>query len=276
MTFLVEGTPVDDLDDRLSVKREDLCSPYPGPAFAKIRGVYAHIAKRPEETIGVLDTFHSKAGWAVAYVARALGKQSLDFYPRYRADGEELREGQREARENGAELYSLAAGRSAILYHRARKESAARGAYLMPNALKLPETVEEVSAEVLRTPNLDRYDHLVISVSSGTIAAGVLAGFARAGAFPRVTLHAGYSRSPEALRRYVASKVPRIATWPSGEVEIVDEGYAYKEPAKGLREPPPFPCNPYYDLKAWKWLREGAGRERTAGARRVLFWNIGA
>ena len=271
MSLLVEGTPVERLSERLSVKREDLCSPYPGPAFSKIRGVLKHIENRPESVIGVLDTYHSKAGWAVSYVSNHLGKSALDFYPRYKADGEGLRPQQEMARKYGAELYQLQAGRSAILYHRARKECAKRGAYLMPNALKLPETVRECAEEFLRTPDLGRYPNLVISVSSGTIASGVLLGFAKAGIYPTVWLHAGYSRSESELRRYISAKVPKLAFWPS-DVHLIDEGYAYKDAAK-TDDPPPFPCNPYYDLKAWKWLHEG-GSDRMKGE--ILFWNIGA
>ncbi len=54
----------------------------PGPSFSKIRGVVAHIKNRPESVIGVLDTYHSKAGHAVAYVCNHLGRQCVDFWPR--------------------------------------------------------------------------------------------------------------------------------------------------------------------------------------------------
>lgn len=271
MSLLVEGTPVEQLSDRLWVKREDLCSPYPGPAFSKIRGVVKHIEKRAESEIGVLDTYHSKAGWAVAYVCSHLGKSCVDFYPKYKADGPEVREQQQMAQRYGAELFQLEAGRSAILFHRAKKECKKREAYIMPNALKLPETVDECAEEVLRTAGLEKFDHLVISVSSGTIAAGVLAGFVKLGLYPNVWLHSGYSRSETELRRYLTEKVPKLMFWPS-QLNVIDEGYAYKDAAK-VDSPLPFPCNPYYDLKAWKWLHE-TGLEATKG--NVLFWNIGA
>jgi hypothetical protein len=34
---------------------------------------------------------------------------------------------------------------------------------------------------------------------------------------------------------------------------------------------PPFPCNPYYDLKAWEWLMKNKGQLEEP----ILFWNIG-
>ena len=60
--MLVNNTPVEQykIDGRtIHVKREDLCCPYPGPSFSKMRGVVAHIENRPEQVIGGLDTFHS-------------------------------------------------------------------------------------------------------------------------------------------------------------------------------------------------------------------------
>jgi hypothetical protein len=263
--MLVNETPIEHVGGNVWVKREDLCSPYPGPGFAKIRGVLAHVRARPEGLIGVLDTYHSKAGWAVAYVCRALGKRCVDFFPVYKADGDALRPQQAMAHGLGADLVPLPAGRSAILYHTARRETVARGGYVMPNALKLPETVAEVADEVVRTPGLSRFEHLVISVSSGTIAAGVLSGFARLGLAPRTTFHLGYDRSREALLSYVRGYVPSLDAF---RPEVVDEGYGYKDKARGA-EVAPFPCNPYYDLKAWQWLRRQDSLPPT------LFWNVG-
>src|SRR5262249_34387357 len=153
------GTPVEHHPELgLWVKREDLCCPG-GPNFSKTRGVYAHVAKRPEGVIGVLDTHHSQGGWAVARACAALNKHCVLFYPVRKADrnllytgmkptqdpvwgewGDILRPQQVAAFNLGAGLVPLAAGRSAVLYHRAKSAlSEERGSYMMPNALKLPE-----------------------------------------------------------------------------------------------------------------------------------------
>lgn len=260
------------------VKREDYCCPYPGPSFSKIRGVVAHIRNRPEQTIGVLDTFHSKAGWAVSYVCRALGKQAVNFWPRYKADGETPtpRPQQRESRDLGAYLRELPAGRSAVLYHGARKrlQEEFPGAYLMPNALKLPESVTENAAEAERTCRLGAIPSsgtLILSVSSGTVASGVLLGFERAGFLSRyrVVLHMGYSRSIDTMRAYM-EKVSGLSLADPERFQFVDEGYGY---ADACRSVVPFPCNPHYDAKAWDWLARQVLTDRIAGP--VVFWNIG-
>lgn len=283
--MIVKGTPVERHELHgypIFVKREDLCCPYPGPSFSKIRGVYAHIQARPERVIGVLDTYHSKGGWAVAYCCALLGRGCWDFWPQYKDDpkGEAPppRVQQQECLRLGAASMPLPAGRSAILYHRAKRELAqlAPGdSYMMPNALKLPESVTENAAEVRRTGHeLPHSGTLVISVSSGTVAAGVMLGFDQLGLLPEydVVLHMGYSRSDKALFQYM-SKMAGICIEPYMGITVVDEGYSYKESARTIVTPP-FPMNPYYDLKAWTWLSQAENLEGLKGP--IVFWNIGA
>lgn len=295
--MIVNNTPLETYnlhDVPVLVKREDLCCPFPGPSFSKIRGVAAHIQNRPESVIGVLDTFHSKAGWAVSYVCKKLGKKAVNFWPRYKKDcwspdkenaGYYPRLQQRYASGIGAEMVDLKAGRSAVLFHQAKKILAERpDSYIMPNALKLPESITENADEAERTAKYlpvvnGGSGTLVISISSGTVAAGVLLGLHRAGVLNdyKVALHMGYSRSQDATLKYM-EKVAGIPL--KYRVEFIDEGYGYADAAKGVQVP--FPCNPYYDAKAWKWLSKaispyGAVKDwsQRIWSGPVVFWNIG-
>lgn len=256
----------------VSVKREDLCSPHPGPQFSKIRGVYSHLAPRPEEVVGVLDTFHSKAGWAVAQCCKALGKQCIDFFPVYNSDKDgnslKLRHAQEMVLQHGGILQPLPAGRSAILYHRAKKELAkialGRGLsyFMIANALKLQESVEETVLEVERTQG--DWDNWVVPSSSGTIAAGVIKGLLKSKREPTVWVHLGYTRPESAVIAYLEKASGGCKNI---DVRIVDEGYAYKD---SVSIKTPFPCNPFYDAKSWLWL------DKVDIKGSVLFWNIGA
>lgn len=265
------GTPIEDYRERfgLWVKREDLSCPPPGPPFSKTRGVFAHLEKRPEHLIGVLDTFHSQAGHAVARACQVLGKKCWNYFPKYKSDeGKEyLRPPQIASADLGAVLVALKAGRSCILYHQARKDIEEKGGYMMPNALKLPESVEETAKEVPAQP----FDWVLIPASSGTIAAGVIRGFGERvergdiDRMPRFIVHLGYSRSETAVREYLYE-----SSGYNAEVEVIDEGYAYKDVARpGLD--PDWPCNAYYDLKAFRWWT--THREEYPGD--VLLWNVG-
>jgi len=256
--MLREGTPIEDYRKEFGiwVKREDLSCPYPGPPFSKTRGVYERVKSRPEKLIGVLDTYHSQAGHAVARACQILGKDCVNYYPEYKNEPG-WRNPQDRAKELGAELVGLKAGRSCILFHQARKQTEEREGYMMPNALKLEESVTETAKEV---PDLN-YDQIIIPASSGTMAAGVIKGFGRD---VKYIVHLGYSRSEDAVRKYIQEKSGVTGT----EIQIVDEGYSYKDKAKEGKTPP-WPCNVYYDLKAFRWWLANRNTKST------LFWNIG-
>lgn len=269
--MLVAGTPVEDWTKEfgLYVKREDLSCPPPGPPFSKTRGVYSRVKSRPEKIIGVLDTAHSQAGHAVARACQILGKTCINYYPVYKREGNpkrgkhEVRSAQRHAEALGARLEGLQAGRSCILFHEARKRTEARGGYMMPNALKLEESIIETAREV---PDEDFYN-VLIPISSGTIAAGVIQGFQNLGYdINRYIIHMGYSRSHDQVRRYLEEQ----SGWTNLPLTLIDEGFSYKDSAKGDLIPP-WPCNVYYDLKAFQWWMNN--RHEFPG--KTLFWNIG-
>lgn len=270
--MLRENTPVQDYTKEygLWVKREDLACIKPGPPFSKTRGVYARVKSRPEDLIGVLDTVHSQAGHAVARACQILGKKCINFYPVYKRElddkkppGHVLRQAQLRAKELGAEMYGLTAGRSCILYHEARKHVETLGGYMMPNALKLEESVIETAKEVVRKS----YDIVLIPASSGTIAAGVIKGFAEHNLHPKYLIHMGYSRSHEEIDSYLR----KMSGVPKAVLRLIDEEYSYKDTAED-GPTPPWPCNAYYDLKAFRWWMNH--RDQFHG-KSVLFWNIG-
>lgn len=262
------------------VKREDLCAPENAPEFSKMRGVWAHLKERPETTIGVLDTYHSKAGWAVAFCSQLLGKKVINYYPKYKKDIDGvLRIPQQKSKELGATLVSMPAGRSAILYHQARKHLRENfpGSYLIPNALKLDESITENATEVVETGDLyPKKGALVISVSSGTVAAGVIKGFDELGLLDDydIYFHMGYDRSREAFLKYVQLKSG--VDLQLNKVYVVNEGYNY---ADAVMIDTPFPCNPFYDAKAWNWLSkivEKGGEHPINDCENIIFWNIGS
>lgn len=268
------GTPTEDWSKEfgLFVKREDLSCPEPGPPFSKTRGVFARVKVREEKIIGVLDTAHSQAGHAVARACQILGKKCLNFYPVYKKEGTPTKEGhklrpaQQSALDLGARMKPLQAGRSCILFHAAKKRTEAIGGYMMPNALKLEESVGETAKEVDRATTNTDFSQIIIPISSGTIAAGVIKGFLDKGWEGKFLIHMGYSRSHEEVVRYLENQ--------SGHSNInlvlIDEGFSYKDKAKGSVIPP-WPCNVYYDLKAFQWWY--GHREDFEGE--TLFWNIG-
>lgn len=257
---------IDGID--VNVKREDLCCPEPGPSFSKIRGVYAHLAAMNRDTlIGVMDTRHSKAGWGVSYVCRALGMPCIDFFPVLKGE-KKLRENQIKARRLGAKLYPMKAGMSAVLYNRAKRLINDLGAnvHMLPNGLKLSESIDATVSELIEfTPFEFLYGTWIISISSGTIGAAVYKALNILHAKVNVIFHMGYSRDMVKVANY---------TYDTGGVgiplKIIDEGYEYKDFVDNSWIP--FPCNEYYDAKAFTWL----ARNVRSFHQPIVFWNIGA
>lgn len=264
----VTGTPLEHYPELgLWVKREDLCCP-DGPHFSKTRGVWERVQSRPEGIIGVLDTGHSQGGWAVARACALLGKACCVYYPALKADKGQVRPQQLAAQALGAVLVPMRPLKSVVLWHQARHAVEAAGGYMMPNALKLAETVEQTATEVFRLLPLPRgVEVVLVSASSGTIAAGVVRGLREAGSTARVVIHMGYSRSLDAIRSYVEEQAGGAGGLTA---EYVDEGYTYADRARP-GPVPPFPCNEYYDLKAFRWWM-AQGRARYGQA---LLWNVG-
>ena len=258
-------TPVENYTKEygLWVKREDRSCRKPGPQFSKARGVYARIESRPEKLIGVLDTAHSQAGHAVARACQILGKRCINYYPLYKADTE-LRRPQIDSKALGARLEPLPAGRSCILFHAAKKHVEKRRGYMMPNALKLEESVEETAIEVGRYGGEEDFEQVLIPISSGTIAAGVIKGFLNHNWEGKFIIHLGYSRSHDQVVKYLK----KMSGYEDLNLKLIDEGFTYKDKAKG-DVVPPWPCNVYYDLKAFQWWLENRNNNNT------LFWNIG-
>jgi hypothetical protein len=270
MEMCIAGTPLEAHPALgMVVKREDACCPT-GPHFSKTRGVWAHIAKRKESLIGCLDTSHSQGGWATAQACVMLGKRSTIFYPEFKK-ARPLAPSQVRGQELGSLLLPLPAGRSAVLYHQAKRQVEGAGGYMMPNALKLDETVEETAREFVLTTDeyaCEGIEAVLVSASSGTIAAGVFRGMIDADWRVPLLVHLGYSRPGAVVEQYIQSKAGRVDA--RGQIHVFNEQYAYKDKAAPGPEAP-FPCNEYYDLKAFRWYqRIGRMNYNT-----VLFWNVG-
>lgn len=270
MTSLFPHTPVETYmvqGKKVYVKREDLCCGEGTPQFSKIRGLEIKMKELKEkcyDTVAVLDSCHSKAGWGTAWLARELAMKCVVFYPSRKGLPELLGESQINALEFGAKLVPLKAGMQAVLWYQSRKwlaEDKQLGkVHLLPNGLTLEECVKSTEEECKYVPEECWNGTVVISVSTGTIARGV-ANFARKHAYrTAIIAHMGYTHAEETVQKNVRHH----------HLLCIDEGYQYKDRVNFVA---PFPCNPYYDLKAWKWLNE---TDLSLLKEPILFWNIGA
>jgi len=283
MRTLPIDTPIEEYNVQgkaVYVKREDLCSPFPGPNNAKIRGVYAHLVKLKQKGItdvGILDTKISRAGWVVAYCCSVLGLKCHDFYPIYKNDTR-LRFQQLMAKSFGANLIPQKASKQSIRYARAKKYMREiKNSVMLPDMLMLPESVIEVSKVLKAIDDELLTGTVVVPVGSGTMLTGILKGLFEKNKFQKpkvygilasnVTPESRYSNVCRLLKSFYP-KHTRLATQIKLRLKILNCGFEYLTPEY---YPSPFPCDIYYDRKAWKWLCEYIGKLEEP----ILFWNIG-
>lgn len=266
--------------ERVFVKREDLSCPSPGPPFAKVRGllpVLEDLKQRGVTTVGYMETAISMAGWGISYFCQKLGMKAVIFMPQYKNG---LRHNQLfqlgQWRKFGAEVLELEKpNRLQINFYRARKQLIEKypGAIMLPQGLPFVQTVHEVCEQL---KNIDRdilRGSIVCCIGSGTMMAGVLKGCAEAEVSPDcygiLVSIKGTGLMRKKVLKMASLKDRSFFNRLTVKFSVIDYGYEYTQ-----REncESPFPCNPYYDKKAWKWLLDN----KKSLKKPVLFWNIGA
>lgn len=270
-------TPIETYDGIL-VKREDLCFDAPAPPFSKLRGLMVHLKKQKQlgiTTIGYVETSISMAGWGVAWACELLGLHAVIFNPVYKNETcKTLLSHRKQWKKFNAQIIDLTAGRTKVNWYIARKILIKDypNSILLPLGLSLSETVEETSKVVIETFSDINVNSLVICVGSGTISSGVWRGLDKIkwkGTIHGVMCTTG-NKNAKLKRIEHKSGVSNSGMFKSPtEFHIIDPGWEYTEEATVSL--PPFPCNRFYDRKAWQWLIENRSEVKEP----ILFWNIG-
>lgn len=260
------------------VKREDLCTEFPAPPFSKVRGLLPHMKKLKEKgitTVGYVETPISMAGWGISWIAEKLGMQAVIYQPVYKYESKtpEIFEKHKEMwKYFGAEIIKIPAGMAKVNFNIYRKELAKnyKNSIMLPLGIPCEETIDETVLEFNRTI-LEHgcFSNVIVCVGSGTICAGIL----KVNYHPIRQTIGILSRTGNI--RHKENNILRKANLPIGELfeghynlRIMDSGWEYTQRSNIEC---PFPCHPYYDLKAWEWLTKNI--DKLSGT--VLFWNIG-
>ena len=284
-------TPVEKYQG-IFVKREDEAVNHPlAPPFSKMRGVLAHLTELRDKgirTVGYAESAISMAGWGLAWTAQQLGLQAVIFAPVYKCDHtylEVLRKHRKHWERLGAQIVPMPAGRTKIIYYQGRKwmeEHYPKNSEMLPIGMSFPETVDATAAEYIWT--LKEYKlqpkNVVLCVGSGTIAAGVARGIAESnlktklwGILTRDGSVPEKLRYMEKLAGFPLSSEGMLGTFSSTSVTLLSSGFEYTQKSKIVV---PFPCNPYYDAKAWEWLVSRKSTYEEFNRKQTVFWNIGA
>ena len=282
MNIITKNTPTEDMGHGLYIKREDLACPAPGPPFAKIRGLYhtlLELEKKRAPAVGYMDTTISMAGWGISYLCHALKLKirPVIYWPSYK-DGILRHNIQRHLevwQSFGASVHPIQASKLSIMRATAAQhllKTYGTRAEMLPQGLPSNYTIEAVSEEVGYVPKKCLGGSIVLCVGSGVMVAGVLHGLAVTGATPTIY---GVLVAPKNKQR-MYQKIQDLAGFVDGSIfnpmptklNIIDAGYEYSTPIEDITE---FPCNDYYDKKAYIWMKQNFEKLKKP----VLFWNIG-
>lgn len=243
------------------VKREDTFGDQPDmPALEKLRGARVVLQRMKDEgisAVGVYDTRIAKSGQGISYFTKRLGMKCYYGFPLLKGDS--LHEPQKIARDvNGAELFPLTAGRTAICYANFKKFVESKGAIMLPLGLPFKETAEAVRE--IAQAETGSIATIVVSTGTGTIATGIALG-------TKATVYGISCGMDISRQRARSNKI--LGDRLISNLILVPPTYSYYEEADTSKIP--FPTSKYYDGKAWEWLV--ANIEHLP--RPVAFWNIG-
>jgi len=250
---------------QVMVKREDLYGVAPAPPLGKLRGLRLFLAdayRQGIDLVGCWDTRISMLGLGLAACCREFpGMRCIVSYPMRKGDVTPPLVAS--AASLGAELFPVAAARINICFAAARQHVEERGGLMLPFGLESPQAVDAVATEAARVkPEFISRGTVVLSCGSGVSLAGLLRGFT---VLPQRLVGVSSGRSVDNILRCVRRYIPEIPAC----LELREAEVPYQVP---LNYPCPFPSNPYYDLKAWRYLVSHCAELRDP----LLFWNIGA
>jgi hypothetical protein len=256
------------------VKRDDLCFDSPAPPFSKCRGVLKHLQQLKKEgftNIGYTETSISMAGWGVTWACKQLGLNAILFDPRYKNTPEVLAYHRTKWKELGAIIIPIKAGMAKVNWHISKKILLAKypKSILLPLGLPFEETIQATCDEFIES-GLDLYKTLVVNVGSGTICAGIIRGMVMENYTGKLIGVLGRTSDLTKKRKTILQKanIMEGGFFTPIDLALIDEGWKYTEKSEQYC---PFPCHPYYDLKAWEWLIKNKNNLSTP----ILFWNIG-
>lgn len=271
-------TPVETYNG-IFVKRDDLCFPAPAPTFSKCRGLIPHLQKLKEKDINIIgytETSISMAGWGVAWACKKLGMKAVIFDPQYKNTPETLIYHRSKWEEFGAEIIPIKAGMAKVNWNISKNILLKKypiHSLLLPLGLPLMETIQETAKELKETlKELPKINTCIINVGSGTIASGIWKGMNEMKY--ECIIYGIMGRTGDVERKYKSIQqktkiVFDLFSFPYSKFIMIDPGWKYTQKSNINC---PFPCHPYYDLKAWQWLMENKKNLNPP----ILFWNIGS
>ena len=252
------------------VKRDDLHNgTLDLPPWAKIEGIRRLLESLDNSKPLIhLTVRGSYTGWVLSYYGKSYGH---DIKIAYGNSKNYPVESLVKMEEYGAELVPLKPNMMKVLYNRMKGLAEEKDWQLSPYAMDHP-VYHQYWKEKLEGYN---FDNLVLLAGSGVTSVGMIRGFLNLENYmvggeerweKKRNVYSICTSSPRTvIRKYEEHKV-----YIAPNVRVEDTPYDFYDDMPHFETP--YPCNPFWDKKAWWWLTQNI--DRIDGS--ILFWNIGA
>tara|TARA_Y100000310_G_scaffold324127_1_gene385601 strand:+ start:1059 stop:1871 length:813 start_codon:yes stop_codon:yes gene_type:complete len=250
------------------VKRDDLHNgDLDLPPWAKIEGVRQLLTSElidKDKPVAHLTVRGSYTGWVLSHYGREYG---YDIRIAYGNSKNYPRESLDKIESYGTTLVPLRPNMMRIVYNSLGKLAEKEGWQRLPYAFDHSIYHEYWKNKIKEFCKENDFDNLVILGGSGVTSIGMIKGFLDTENF--IMEKKVYLISTSTIAS-VKNKLKEWETYFPTNVFINDTPYDFYDEMEDYKTP--FPCNPYWDKKAWWWLEQNI--EKIDGS--ILFWNIGA
>lgn len=266
MQGLRDNTPLDSYvvkGKTIHVKRDDLVGDNETtPPWGKMFAVH-HLLKNFDlsKPIIHLNVFGSWSGWCLAYLADQMDFEFIMAYPNVKKFPREFCD---IVDSFGCKLHPMRHNMANVLRSQVRKHAEEKHMQVLPTAFDSPWYYEYMKARIIK--NIKKsgitFDNLVVSSGSGVTCSALADGFFDMGGKRMYTICVSAEKTIQKQLATTRSEVDKRITIIKSEFDFLDFMDQLDTP---------FPCNQFWDRKAWHWLLENSSKLKG----NTLFWNLG-
>ena len=246
------------------VKRDDLMGDGeilpPWGKLSALRNVLLDV--NPTKPLIHLSVYGSWSGWALSQISKELGYEFIMAYPKSKKYPEYMLE-------KVDRTLPLKPNMMSILYNKVGSIAREKDYIRLPYAFDHSAYIDTQRKRFREVKEKLNFDHLVVSSGSGVTCLGMLL---EHDPFPSLfepdnkrTFHTVCVSSESSIKK----KFSKYQIYDTDNVEIVKSEFAFDDKMEWYDTP--FPCNEFWDKKAWYWLEQNISKFDGD----ILFWNIG-
>ena len=246
------------------VKRDDLMGDGinlpPWGKLVALREVLKSV--KPTKPLIHLSVFGSWSGWALSELSKELGYEFIMAYPKSKKYPEYMIE-------KVDQSLPLKPNMMSILYNKVGKIARENDYIRLPYAFDHDVYIATQRQRLREVKKELDFDHLVVSSGSGVTCVGMVQEHEP---WPSLfepshnrTFHTVCVSNVDTIKKKFSSH--QIHS--SNQIEIVKSEFGFDDMMEWYETP--FPCNEFWDKKAWYWLENNISKFDG----KVLFWNLG-